>query len=65
MADDWVLQIDLQEPQPAAPALDVLARAWSVLLASPPQTVAALTNHAGDTLALKTTEQFEVIVVPF
>ena len=65
MAPDWVLQVDLQEPQRAAPALDVLAEAWAVLLASPPQTVVAITDEAGCTVAMKTSDLRTVMFIPF
>lgn len=62
---EWALQVDLREPTAAASALDALGAAWVLLLASPPQTVVAVTNQAGDTWALKTSDQLEVIVIPF
>ena len=65
MAPDWVLQVDLQEPRAAASALDVLAEAWAVLLASPPQTVVAITDQAGCTVALKTSDLRTVVLIPF
>lgn len=65
MASEWVLQVDLQHARTAAPALDALAEIWVVLLASPHQTVVAITDQAGNTVAMKTTDQLEVITIPF
>lgn len=65
MVPDWVLQVDLQEPRAAASALDTLAEAWAVLLAGPPQTVAAITDQTGNTVAMKTTELRTVVFIPF